>query len=372
MVIAASPGELSAATGLTNILGPYTGQLSNSGEKLELYNRNQRLMDSVNYGTDGDWPVGPDGSGVSLAKQDEDSASGAASNWTVSPLVGGSPGRRNFPTSPFEVTNSSPVVLNSSWKYEASGVDLGSAWRQPGFDDSAWPAAPAPFQAGTLPPILGDPEALPTVFSTGVGPDGTVLAPGSADPHYRLTLSAQSTPPPPAIPATVIQNHPAWLANDTQSSWIGPVNPGTANVNAGDYNYETTFSLAGFSLPTVALTLNVGADNELTNVLLNGVSRPITFAGFASLSGSFTLTNGFVPGTNTLDFFTVNDAGPGANPGGFRAKLTGTARQAMTPNTTLAAGLTNYYFRSTFTLSGAPQLAASNSRRSLLTGRSFT
>ena len=357
-VVALLPADLSAATGLTNILGPYTGHLSNSGEKLELYNRNQRLMDSVSYGVDGDWPVGPDGSGVSLAKQDEDSASGSASSWTVSALVGGSPGRRNFPTTPFEVTNSAPVGLTASWKYQASGVDLGTTWRQPAFDDSAWSAAPAPFQAGALPVILGAPESLPTVFSTGVGADGTVLGPGSADPHYRLTLSAQSAPPPPAIPATVIQNHPAWLANDTQSSWIGPVNPGTANVNAGDYNYETTFSLAGFSLATVALTLQVGVDNELTNVLLNGVSRPITFAGFASLSGNFTLTNGFVPGTNTLDFFTVNDDGPGPNPGGFRAKLTGTARQALTPNTTLAAGLTNYYFRSKFTLSGAPQLAA--------------
>ena len=226
LVVASSPADLSAATGLTNVLGPYTGHLSNSGEKLELYNRNQRLMDSVSYGVDGDWPVGPDGSGVSLAKQDEDSASGSASNWTVSALVGGSPGRRNFPTTPFQVTNSTPGSLDSSWKYEASGADLGSAWRQPGFDDSAWSAAPGPFQAGTLPAILGDPESLPTVFSTGVGPDGTVLAPGSADPHYWLTLSAQSTPPPPAIPATVIQNHPAWLANDAQSSWIGSCEPG--------------------------------------------------------------------------------------------------------------------------------------------------
>ena len=356
-VVALSPTELSAATGLTNILGPYTGQLSNSGEKLELYNRNQRLMDSVDYGADGDWPVGPDGSGVSLAKQDEDSTSGSASSWTVSALVGGSPGRRNFPITPFSVTNSTPVLLNSSWKYQASGADLGSAWRQPAFDDGAWSAAPGPFQAGTVAAILGDPESLPTVFSTGVGTDGTVLTPGSADPHYRLTLSAQGTPPPPAIPATVIQNHPAWLANDAQSSWIGPVNPGTENVNAGDYNYETAFSLVGFNLATTALTLSVGADNELTNVFLNGVSRPITFAGFASLSGNFTITNGFVPGTNVLDFFTVNADGPGANPGGFRARLSGVARRAMTPNTTLAAGLTNYYFRSRFTLSGTPQLA---------------
>jgi len=72
LVVALSPSGLAAATGLTNILGPYTGQLLDSGYELELYNRNQRLMDSMSFGVGGDWPVGPDGSGVSLAKQDED------------------------------------------------------------------------------------------------------------------------------------------------------------------------------------------------------------------------------------------------------------------------------------------------------------
>jgi hypothetical protein len=37
-------------------------------------------MDSVSYSVGGDWPVGPDGSGVSLAKQDEDADSGHAAN----------------------------------------------------------------------------------------------------------------------------------------------------------------------------------------------------------------------------------------------------------------------------------------------------
>jgi len=59
-----------------------------------------------------------------------------------------------------------------------------------------------------------------------------------ADPHYLLTVSAQSTSPPPPLAATVIQNHPAWLANDALSSWVGPVNPGTANVAAGEYRYR--------------------------------------------------------------------------------------------------------------------------------------
>ena len=72
LVVAASPAALASATGLTNVFGPFTGRLSNDGEKLELRNRNNRLMDSVTYGVDGDWPVGPDGAGVSLAKRERE------------------------------------------------------------------------------------------------------------------------------------------------------------------------------------------------------------------------------------------------------------------------------------------------------------
>src|ERR1044072_5814116 len=64
VVVAISPASLMAVTGLTNVLGPFSGRLSNSGEKLELRDLNARLMDSVSYGTDGDWSAGADGSGV--------------------------------------------------------------------------------------------------------------------------------------------------------------------------------------------------------------------------------------------------------------------------------------------------------------------
>jgi len=61
LVVAISPATLSAVTGLTNVLGPFVGRLSNTGEKVELRDSNNRLMDSVTYGTDGSWPAGADG-----------------------------------------------------------------------------------------------------------------------------------------------------------------------------------------------------------------------------------------------------------------------------------------------------------------------
>ena len=50
LVVAANPGAL-LELGVTNVVGPYQGRLSNSGETLELRNNNQRLMDELSYGT---------------------------------------------------------------------------------------------------------------------------------------------------------------------------------------------------------------------------------------------------------------------------------------------------------------------------------
>ena len=356
VVVSVSPADLQAATGLNNVLGPFTGRLSNAGETLELYNRNHRLMDSISYGVDGDWPVGPDGSGVSLAKRDEDAASTAPESWTVSAWAGGTPGRRNFALQPFEVTNTIPQTLNGVWKYNASGGDLGTGWRSLGFDDSGWAAGPGLFQAGPLTPPLGNPEPIPSLFSSGLDAGGQPVTAGFPDPHYLLTQSAQSTPPPPAIAATVILNHPAWLANDSLSSWIGSVNPGATGVNPGSYNFRTSFTLDGFNLPSALLGLSVAVDNRLTDVLLNGTSLGFSFAGFGGLSSILTIANGLLPSTNTLDFLTVND-GTGANPAGFRVRLTGTARRLLTSNTILPARPTTSYFRTRFVLNTAPALA---------------
>jgi hypothetical protein len=40
------------------------------------------------------------------------------------------------------------VPRGGLWKYSDAGVDLGAAWRLPGFDDSAWAAGPAPLGYG--------------------------------------------------------------------------------------------------------------------------------------------------------------------------------------------------------------------------------
>lgn len=138
VVVAIDPAALMAATGLTNVLGPFTNRLSNSGGTLRLRDNNGRVMDEVSYGTEGDWPVAPDGAGPSLAKLDEDAGSADPVNWRASVRMGGSPGTMNIPRATFTTLTRTLVPISQIWKYDQSGADLATGWKESGYDDSAW------------------------------------------------------------------------------------------------------------------------------------------------------------------------------------------------------------------------------------------
>ena len=98
LILAKSPVAFEAKYGYSGAVGPYDGQLSNSGELLQLVNNSGRLMNQVEYNDRGDWPVAADGSGATLAKRYPDASSMQAENWTSSVTVGGTPGTENFPS----------------------------------------------------------------------------------------------------------------------------------------------------------------------------------------------------------------------------------------------------------------------------------
>ena len=100
IVVAADPAALVAATGATNVLGPFSGRLDNSGERVELVNHNGRRMETLRYGSDFPWPVIPAGSGATLARSLESLPSGDPQAWTHSHQRGGTPAAPNFPQGP--------------------------------------------------------------------------------------------------------------------------------------------------------------------------------------------------------------------------------------------------------------------------------
>lgn len=98
LTVAADPGVLQAATGATNVLGPFSGRLSNEGERVDLVNQNGRVMDTLRFGIDAPWPAAPSGSGATLAKRASGLGSEEPESWTSSRQVGGTPSAPNFPS----------------------------------------------------------------------------------------------------------------------------------------------------------------------------------------------------------------------------------------------------------------------------------
>ena len=181
--------------------------------------------------------------------------------------------------------------------------------------------------------VMGDP--IPGLYNTGVADNGALLPSGSVDPHYRLVQSPDVAFPGPN--AIVLNDAgfpiPPWMANGPASKWLAPQASQATGNQPGDYTYRITFDLGTLDHFTAAISGRWSSDNAGAAVLLNGVATGITYDGnFGAFSPVFTITSGFVEGTNTLDF-VVNNAPPGINPTGFRAEISGTADPLPPPNT---------------------------------------
>ena len=177
-------------------------------------------------------------------------------------------------------------------------------------------------------PALAGPILL---NNTGETNNGTTCAgscvaitQGMVDPHWVLQ-------PPVNYAGYVVTSGSAqfssWLADTATSQWIGVQPSYTAGMsdNAGNWTYQTTFSLTGMLPATASITGRWLTDNTGINIYLNGTIMALTTpANDFTLWTSFSLPVGsnFVAGLNTLDFVSSNTSGPS----GLRVEfLTGTA-----------------------------------------------
>ncbi len=269
LVVAVDPATL-AATGVTNVLGPYAGRLANGGERLRLRDRNDRLMESFSYGVDGDWPVGPDGGGVSLAKRDPNFPSQAPEHWTVSTQIGGTPGAVNFSTAPVLGPKTTIVPVTAAWRYEDSGTDLGTAWRAPGFDDRSWAAGSGLFfvEEGALP-----------------APKSTPLAPDRNTYYFRGTFQVDGNPADKVLSLrTIVDDGAVVYLNGTevfrQNLPAGAVNYSTmALVSVANADYAGPIVLPSSALVSGANVLAV--EVHQTTVITNSGLRVVSASGFS-------------------------------------------------------------------------------------------
>jgi hypothetical protein len=123
---------------------------------------------------------------------------------------------------------------------------------------------------------------------------------------------------------------PPYFGDDALSAWIGPNNDAQVDGNVGLYDYQTTFSLAGFNAATAFISGGWSSDNNGVAILLNGVDTGNLGTDFAQFSIGFvpfSITSGFNSGVNTLDFIVNNGGGPTA----LRVEMTGAADLAGVP-----------------------------------------
>jgi hypothetical protein len=147
------------------------------------------------------------------------------------------------------------------------------------------------------------------IFNSGTDNTGNVLSTGSVDPHYPLVSSpigsgaafvvdlGSGSPITPSGP---------WLADNSVSEWTAPAADQSHFTTLGQYDYHTTFSLAGLNPSTAVLEGNWTSDNAAV-IDLNGnpTGNTLSSEPFGAFSPFF-ITSGFTSGVNVLDFIVTN------------------------------------------------------------------
>ncbi len=300
LVIAKTPDEFLMATGISDALGPYAGQLANAGETIELINNSARVMDRIDYRDNSPWPVGADGSGATLAKRLPNTNSELSASWLASREVGGTPGAVNFPETvgPSMGPTNTLLDLDAVWRYDDSNTDWNDVWLKPGFDpddpngdgnsSDAWSSGPG---------LLGN------ISSTLSEPIRTNVSTEAATYYFRKEFQFAG------LPATsVFQLNP--IIDDGAVFYLNGLEVARTNMPSGTVTHDTEAETA-LGVPTFLNPLEISTNNlQLgTNVLSVEVHQAGSGSGTPKLEGSIIPAAGFdiIWNGNDGDFFSPGD-----------------------------------------------------------------
>ncbi len=232
------------------------------------------------------------------------------------------------------------VAAGSTWRYNDTGANLGTAWRNPGYNDAAWPTGNAEFGFGD-----GD-EA--TTFTSGI------LT------HYARTTFDYAGAAPSALTVSILADDGAVVyLNGTELARDNmPAGTITASTSASGWKggaAERTF--VDYLVPATALVNG-------TNVLAVEVHN--VWSGNSDLSLDVTLRSSdeqppeppagpFVAAGATWDYLDDATATPAGWLGGINGQ-TGAAPLGFGENdlaTVVTTGNEAYYFTRTFTVADA-------------------
>lgn len=229
VVVAMDPAALQARFGVT-ALGPWSGKLNSTGEKIVLKSAGGGTQDSVDYKFGFPWPCRIDGEGSSAelihpSLDNDKGSSWRSSGTTISDLA---------PTTYIPASG-------NGWRYLKATAEPSAdplAWRAAGFDDSAWGSSQAPFG-------YGDPE-LSTPFNDMAGSGGYAGA------YFRRTFTLTAGNIPQSL-------HLRLNVDDGCVVWINGVEVKRRNVPSGQLAYNS-FSTANVEQAWEDVTIeNAGA-----------------------------------------------------------------------------------------------------------------
>ena len=146
------------------IAGQWSGDLNITGDTVRLTRitptGHTEVLDHVRFAAQAPWPEAADGQGGSLQLIDARQDNSRVGNWSAAAWLGAGPSRQL-------------LVMTNFWRYDQSGTDLGTAWREAGYNDATWPSGRGLFYVENA--------ALPA-------PKNTPLTTGPMTFYFRTTF----------------------------------------------------------------------------------------------------------------------------------------------------------------------------------------
>jgi len=291
LVIAADPAALEASAGLTGVMGPFQGRLSNSGELLELRNNNDRVMDTLDYGVDGPWPVAPDGSGATLAKRTPNAASDGAVNWITSEQVGGTPGAPNFDSAAGGVAGSAldipTLVFNEIASTRGATFQIELANLSGGDFDTTGYAIVSSDAADT--PYVLPGEQLAAGGQLVVTESELGFRPADGDRLFLITPDRGRV-----VDARVVTGQLRGRSDLYGARWLYPAEPTFGAANRIDFQTDVVINEIFYHGRSSDPTLPVSTNEEWIE-LFNRGNQPVDLTGWTVGGG---VDFAFSPGTS--------------------------------------------------------------------------
>lgn len=202
--------------------------------------------------------------------------------------------------------------------------------------------------------------AGPSFYNTGVDSNNLQLSGGSLDPHYQMrqVSGGAYTGNPNWTNAVAMDSSITWSQwiRPSDARWIYVADAANLGQDWGTYEFMTTFDLTGYD-PSTAILAGKWALDQYGTIYLNGnLVATLPDGNWNNNLTSFSLTSGFLPGTNLLTFYIrFPDGGDGMIVSGANLSASPLPKLTITSSThqfTVAwvASATNYVLESTTNL----------------------